>query len=150
MPFRIRFLPATEPGAMSVTTDRLGDILLGEECEEFVSQIGYWRPQDYEKQWREGLMRAAIARLQSCLITSIHDPAVADVATWWLLYPKGDTIQVQNALLRLDLHRAEFSIANPYSCIPSHRSVTDDGYSISEWSIGIDDIRAAIDARTGS
>jgi hypothetical protein len=141
MSFGIKFLAETVEGSELGNTGQYGEIVLGDEREMFLSLIGYWSPRDYEEQWRNGILRVVRERQESCLITSLHDPREADVLMWWLLYPDGDTVRIQNALLLLDQHRQEFSTHHPYASIPPRRIVTDDGQPISEWVLPITDLR---------
>ena len=116
-------------------TGQLGEIVLGDYAERFVSLIGFWSPLDYAKQWETGVRRLMEQDRPSCLITSIHDPEVADVAGWWLLYPAGSLVHVQEGLLLFRDQQPAFSLRDPYASIPERKVMTQDGAPISEWSL---------------
>lgn len=137
MIFDIRFLPDWTPGSETGNAGHHGRITLDDFSETFISLIGYWSPRDYEAQWRSGVKRLVEERRDSCLITSLHDPAATEMLMWWLLYPEGEFVIVQQGLLLFaDLERA-FNTSNPFCSIPPREQVTDNGEVVSEWSIDI-------------
>jgi hypothetical protein len=144
MNFEITFLPEVVEGSEVGNTGRLGEIVLGDYRELFISLIGFWSPRDYEDQWREGIKRV-VQREKSCLVTSVDDPAESEVITWWRLYPVGRTVYVRNSLLLLEDLPDAFSTRDPYASILDRHTV-DDGHQISEWEVGLDDFRAAFHA----
>jgi hypothetical protein len=137
--FSIRFLPHTADGSELGNAAWFGEIELGEEIEVFTSVIGFWSPHDYMRQWRQGLDRALSGR-HSCLITSLHDPSLVEVLHWWLLYPQGESIALQNALLILRDLPTAFTTSDPYSAIPPYRTHSEEGLPISEWKVSRSDI----------
>jgi hypothetical protein len=116
-----------------------GEIVLGEQRENFTSLIGFWSPEDYLRHWRSEISRLVEIRQPSCLITSIYDPDEADVGTWWLLYPFGDVVVLQDSLLLFREMTGRFDTANPGDFIPSYKSRTEHGFDISEWEMPISD-----------
>lgn len=137
MAFNIQFLSGWTPGSETGNAGRPGRITLDDFSEMFISLIGYWSPRDYEAQWRRGIRRLIEERRDSCLITSLHDPAATEMLMWWLLYPQGEFVIVhQSLLLFRDLEHA-FSTNDPFYSIPPREQMTDDGEPISEWSVDI-------------
>jgi CdiI N-terminal domain len=135
MSFNIRFLGELVEGSELGNSGLRGEIELGSHREEFIALIGFWSPLDYEHQWRAGVRRLVESRESSCLITSLHDPAEADVITWWLLYPMESRVFIQNALLLPRELTTPFSTRNPYLAIPPRRTITEEGHIISEWEL---------------
>lgn len=132
-------LNETTDGSELANTGQYGEIVLDDERERFVSLIGFWSPRDYELQWRIGIRRLVREGQNSCLITSLHDPTEVDVINWWLLYPDGDVVHIQEALLLLAEHKINFSTSDPYASIPPRMTVDEDGNQISEWTLRMSD-----------
>jgi len=139
MAFDIRFIRGAIDGSRLGNASFHGEIDLGGEREEFLSLIGFWSPRDYENQWTDGVRRLVAGEGDSCLITSIHDPAVAEVGTWWLLYRRRGAVYVQNALLLFRDAGTQFTTLDPYRSIPERQTATEDGRPISEWELPISD-----------
>jgi hypothetical protein len=150
MPFDIRFTGETSDDSEIGNAGYYGELTLGEDSESFVSLIGYWSPRDYEQQWLQGIQRVIVANRASCLITSIHDPADADVISWWLLYPDGEVVHVREALLLLKDSRSTFSTADPYAAIPARQLNDESGAEISEWTVARGELQRFLDQRAGS
>jgi hypothetical protein len=144
--FDIRFLTEWTPGSETGNAGRFGRITLDDFSETFVSLIGFWSPYDYEVQWRRGVERLVGERRNSCLITSLHDPAATEMLMWWLLYPDGDRVVVQQALLFFANLDRTFSTNDPFSSIPPRRQITEEGEAISEWSLDFASFREFLDS----
>jgi hypothetical protein len=119
-----------------------GQIRIGDFAELFEASLLYWSVEDYKKQWRQGLSRLLFEQKQSCLITSMYDPSDANFIFWWVLYPEGDTVYIQNHLLFLDQLDTAFSLSKLYDYIYPRETINEDGRKISEWSISTEAIRA--------
>lgn len=140
MAFSIRMIPEFVPGSKLGDAAQYGEIELGEYRETFVALIGFWSPHDYQTHWKASLDRVLL-RQWSCLITSLHDPTATEVLHWWLLYPQGSVVAVQNRLLLLNDLPRPFDPTHPYSFVPERQVKNSDGYEISEWQVGLSDIR---------
>lgn len=149
MPFGIWFQTEDVSGSTLGNAARTGEIVLGTDRESFTSLVGFWSPADYAAQWRRGLERVIQQQLPSCLITSIHDPSEADVIHWWLLYPDGEEVAVQNALLLPRTLDRPFSTVDPYASVPARRVVNDDGYAVSEWHVPVAEVRDFLASLSG-
>lgn len=140
MSFSIHFLPQGSPQNHAGSGGRSGVIHLGDYEEVFVADTSFWTVAEYEHQWKNGLDRTVNQRLASCLITSMHNPKDAEMLFWWLLFPAGERVFMQNAILRFDqLHRS-FNSNDLYSYIPDRHTHNDEGHRISEWELSRNDI----------
>jgi hypothetical protein len=142
MAFSIGFRREMTDGSQLGNAAQFGEIELGEYRETFTALIGFWSPRDYEDHWRQSLRRLVDEDMPTCLITSLHDPSVAEILQWWLLYPAAGVVRAQSALLPLRHLASPFDTRNPYGAIPQYRSKSVEGYDISEWTIPTVDVRA--------
>jgi len=131
--FSIRLLPETVDDSEVGNAGQYGEIELDDYRETFIAIIGFWSPHDYQNQWREAITRLVERRERSCLITSLHDPAVSEMLWWWLLYIEDDQVAVQNAILLFSELPKPFSTGDPYASIPAHRTMNEEGLEIVEW-----------------
>ncbi len=116
----------------------MGRILLGGFSEEFELSFQFWKAFDYQKHWSESIRRVVDDELDSCLITSITDPATANFFFWWPIYRiSNEKIAVQNQIFFLDECHHAFDITNPYLHIRPRRTTSDEGCKISEWQVPI-------------
>jgi hypothetical protein len=92
--FSIRFLTEYVEGSVIGDAGLIGEIALDDYLEHFQSRV-------------------VNRRVNSCLITSLHDPSEIEVITWWVLYPIGRTVYVQDCLLPLDQQERRFSTRDP-------------------------------------
>ena len=122
-----------------------GVISLGPVDEEFLAPLTYWKTLDYERQWRQGLLRILSGSESSCLITAMYDPSCANFITWWPLYRLGDLMVVQNQILFLDRLTDGFDECNPYRHVGTRQSVSDEGSAISEWTVPLMDVQRFCD-----
>lgn len=109
-----------------------GEIVIGDHTESFWAPLWYWSVADYERQWKEGLIRVVEGQTKSCLITSMNDPTLAKFIFWWPLYRVGNQIYIQNHILFLD-KRLRFSEKDLYERVPDREVLSDEGDPISEW-----------------
>ncbi len=147
--FDIRLTGPLVEGSRLGNAAMQGRIVLGEEEEEFESFIGFWGPLDYARQWTEGAVRVASQRSASCLLTSVTDPSHSEFIRWWLLYPRGETVIVQEGILLLASLSTPFSTTFPYASVPEYESTAHDGRPIAEWQIPRDAIAEFATRRSG-
>jgi hypothetical protein len=118
----------------------IGALTFGEKHEHFRSVLTFWEIDDYQKSWEAGLRRLVSGATISCLATSVTDPSVAEFMEVWPLYRSGDDVYVQNHFVFLDELPHDFDPAAPWdSVLP--RATVEDGRKVSEWRVGLDDIR---------
>lgn len=142
MTFSIAFKrPANTVGELGNAAAE-GEIVLGDYSESFLSLIGFWSPSDYQSHWHASVERLVHDGRDSCLITSLQDPAESEYLMWWLLYPAGHTVFVQNALLLYKNLTKSFVPSDPYRAVPARRTLTGDGDPISEWELSLADFAA--------
>jgi hypothetical protein len=139
MAFSIQLLPEQVQESELGNAAQYGEIQLGDYTESFIALIGFWSPLDYSEHWSRSIKRLVDLKCASCLITSLHNPQVAEVLHWWLLYPIGDDVVVQNALLLGRRALSDFDARNPYRSIPTLRRVSEEGEQISEWLVHLTD-----------
>ena len=112
-----------------------GRITLGDYWESFVSPLDFWTRADYEAQWQQGVELALHSGRPSCLIVSIERPSESELVRWWLLYPEGERVYVQEHLLILPDLSISFSLEDPYSFIPDRKQLGEEGAQVSEWEV---------------
>jgi hypothetical protein len=140
MIFSIAFIAGPEFDPESGIEVLQGRLQLGEFQEDFFAPATHWSKDDYENQWRQGLTRLVERRLPSCLITAIGEPAETGVI-WWLLYPDGEMVHVQNQYLIPDVLTVPFEVDDPYRFISPRETVSTEGGPISEWHLPMSSLR---------
>ncbi len=110
-----------------------GLISIGSFHEQFTAPLDFWDVNDYRRHWCESVDFLISSGKDSCLITAMHDPNTANFIQWWLLYPRGDKVFIQNQLLFLNRLSSPFDILRPYLQVPSRQVINDEGVPISEW-----------------
>lgn len=118
----------------------VGEIRLGDFAEVFHAPIGYWSERDYEASWVAGLHRVLADEGISCLVTAMTDPEVTNFVRVWPLYRVDRVVYVQNRILFLEELGGRFDPAAPWDSLDPRSTVSEDGDSISEWSITTADI----------
>lgn len=126
----------------------IGELRLGEVHEYFESVLGFWELDDYARSWMTGLRRILAGASISCLVTSVTDPSSANFVEVWPLYREETDVYVQNRFIFLDQLTREFDPKAPWESIGPRSIVNEDGQRISEWRVGLDDIRSFIDSDT--
>jgi hypothetical protein len=119
-------------------------IVLGDFVERFVAPIGFWGRVDYERQWSEGASR---------LVDGADESAFVEEAgrTWWTAWREGSRILVQQRLLVAESMapaRAATAADMPYHLVGTREEVSEDGESLSQWSVSVADLRDFIERRT--
>lgn len=121
----------------------VGEITLGSFQEKFVLPISFWKKQDYETQWIEGLKRLQYED-KSCLITSITgSKEYLDCAlnvTWWVMYKEKNKIIVRNQWLSHESYKN--IVRGPFNAQTCYYFIPPKEYSrkikCSEWLIDLD------------
>ena len=121
----------------------IGNIKINDFEEDFYASLSYWNINDYIAHWQKSLIRLVDKKKNTCLITSMYNPKQANYIFWWILYlnKTKDLVYIQNHILFLNELKSEFSEKNIYQYIPQRETTTDDGEKISEWIVGINDIK---------
>lgn len=119
----------------------IGQIVFGTFVEEFESILTVWSPERYDQQWREGIQKLLDGGSKSCLIISLWSDSNGFGFCWWPLYRVEEQVIAQNALIwDPEMFDRNFDPNNPYQFVPEHRSVSEDGHQISEWSVPFNEI----------
>jgi hypothetical protein len=139
--FDIRWTSEQVDGSEVGNTGRVGVISLGDESESFQSLIGYWSPLDYQRHWESAVRRVVELGMPACLVTSVHDPAQAEVVHCWYMYPTGNDVVIRNALLLRSSTTEPFDTSAPHRFVPPYSEVNEDGGEISEWRVPLSALR---------
>lgn len=123
-----------------------GVIRLNEFNEIFECSLEYWDKNEYRSQWYKGICRAVDKRSDSCLITSITNPATANFLVWWPMYVVDSRVVFRNQLYFLEGPNNGFDVEHPYRFLMPRKPYSEDGEKVSEWSVSMDDLKAWIDA----
>lgn len=114
--------------------------------EKFHASLSYWDRDRYLLQWKEALDRIKYGEKNSAVITTMYDPSTANFIFWWVLYLLGNKVYIQNHVLFLEELKCPFNEADLYSFIPERETKTEEGESISEWVVEIEDIQECADS----
>ncbi len=120
----------------------VGKIRLGDYCEAFHAELGFWVIEDYEKSWETALNRLVDGTSTSCLVASLTDPQTSNFVVTWPLYRSGDEVYIQNRYLFLEQLEHDFDPAAPWESVSPRSVVNEDGDQISEWQVRVADVRA--------
>lgn len=144
MAFSINFLPDPVSNLKPNEEASYGLITIGSFQERFIAPLHYWKTKDYENHWKIAINRIIKNEQQSCLITSMYDPQNANFIIWWPMYRLDENIHIQNNILFFNQLGKPFEINAPFSFVPNHEILTEDGEKISEWIISIKDLESFI------
>lgn len=135
--FSISFLPDQPSDDEDEPDGWYGEIRIGKFNERFLSCLSFWSKEQYKAQWKQAITRIIRGEHVSALITGMYDPTKANHIIWWPMYREGRIVYIQNQLLFMHQIKGIFNIENPYEYIDTREVSTEDGASISEWSIDI-------------
>ena len=137
MNFSIQFMNKKIQGELDVL--RVGKIIMNNYSETFQSSLSYWNESDYMNQWKNGIKYIIDGHKKSCLVTSMFDPKVANYIFLWLLYLENNVVHIQNQVLFLNDLNESFNEDRIYSYISEREIIDEDGNSISEWDVKVND-----------
>jgi contact-dependent growth inhibition (CDI) system CdiI-like immunity protein len=129
-------VPDLDPGVVA----SLGVIQIGSFQERFIASLMYWSADEYKRHWKQAIERILHSSKDSCLITSMIDPASATFIVWWPMYRVNEIMLIQNQILFLDQLQSPFDERTPYSFVPKRQIINNAGDVISEWSVRIDEL----------
>ncbi|MEU6826736.1 hypothetical protein ABZ921_39550 [Streptomyces atriruber] len=133
-------MPSAEEAANGTTA--VGRISVGDFSENFPMDLSYWSADDYRDSWVRALRRVdGQSEVDSCLVTSITDPATANFVFCWPVYRRGTDVYVQNSIIFLGELAEEFRPTEPWLSVEPHSTVDEDGNEISEWRTTIGEVR---------
>ena len=103
------------------------------KIESFDSPYSYWSQAAYLNHWYNSLIRLIEGKKPTALITSMHEPDRANFIFWWVLYPDGDIVHIQNHVLFIEKLASPFSEKKFYYHISEREFINNEGQKISEW-----------------
>ncbi|MDN5385716.1 hypothetical protein QEP66_27245 [Streptomyces sp. LB8] len=104
--------------------------------------LSFWSVSEYRRSWIHALNRLdGQESVDSCLVTSITDPASSNFIFCWPIYRRGEEVFVQNSLIFLDEICGQFNVEEPWLHIGPRCTVNEDGARISEWKTDISEVR---------
>ena len=119
----------------------LASLRIGDFMETFEVSLEYWTQEDYQQQWVDAVTRILSGEISSCLITSITNPATANLLFWWPIYQLQDCVIIQNQVLFLNELGQPFNENRPYDYVQERQTYSEDGAPISEWSTSVEDLQ---------
>ena len=106
--FSIEFISPEKATA----AEALGKVVFGPTVERFRSALGFWRQDDYERQWKAALHRIVGGRA-ACLITEAVGLGQAGHVFMYVGYPIGDRVAFQERFVQAKDLPVWFHPANP-------------------------------------
>jgi len=117
-----------------------GRITLGDFSEEFVSPLGFWTADDYQRQWHEAAERVLNGGAPSCFVAAMRESPLDGVIFLWPAYKDGEAVYIQHKLLLPEIVKGSFDPSNPYAQVDERRVLSEEDEQISEWQVSIGDI----------
>ncbi len=115
----------------------LGSLNIGEFHESFHASLSYWDRDSYLAHWIEALTRLVRGESRSALVTSMYNPATANLIRWWPLYRVGENTHFQEQVLILSQLEPPFEEADLYRFVPLRETASEDGERLSEWTLNL-------------
>lgn len=126
----------------SSSSEVSGRITVGEFSETFRMDLSFWSVDEYRRSWSRALNRLfSEESVDSCLVSSITNPAASNFIFCWPIYRRGEEVFVQNSLIFLDEISGQFNTEEPWLHIRPHCTVNEDSVRISEWKTEISEVR---------
>lgn len=122
-----------------------GILVLGDDFESFLSNLGEWTRERYRTQWMRELSLLMGGASKVALITTYSSPEISSHLELWALYRDEEMVRIQNQLLFYDDLEANFSVENAREFLKNRETKTEDGAPISEWNVSFDEIKHFVD-----
>jgi hypothetical protein len=138
--FDIAFIadpPEDEDGWLALR----GRTVLGNYSEEFMSELGFWTRRDYEQHWLQSAARILNGGSKAAFFTSAFQ-------FFWAMWRNGNLLLVHEHLLLPEM-QAAIATENLHSVVPEYEAASENGETISEWRISIDEMREFHQRRIG-
>lgn len=87
--------------------------------------------------WQEAIQRLRDGHKKSALVTSMAVPSNSFFLSWWPMYADGDRVHFQEQMLLFDQLETPFDEGNIYQSIDERKTHSEDGGTISEWTVGL-------------
>ena len=122
----------------------IGMIVIDDFQEIIEIPIEYWKLDQYEYQWKNGLQRLKDYN-NSCLVFAVNDPHQRRYVNWWLLYKENGLVYIQNQIIIGEIYKEmigkkDFTVETCYDFIPDRYCSDDEDEKVSEWCVRYSDI----------
>jgi hypothetical protein len=114
-----------------------GRITLGDYAEEFLALQGTWHRADYERHWLQAAQRLLQGADRTAFFTSAFEFR-------WTLWRVRDRVYAQEHFLAAPGFPEPFDASDLYTHIQDRRTRTEDGTSISEWTLDLASVAAFV------
>lgn len=141
--FDIAFIPGEPPfegkdeDEEEEWTGLWGRTVMGDFSERFIAPIGFWQRDDYERQWIDGAERLLRGESPSAFVVEAG-------RIWWTAWREGADVFVHQRFLVLDEMAPAWTAMPadlPYALIGPRHTHSDEGTTISQWRVSVDDMR---------
>lgn len=135
--FDIAFMPGEPRFEDEEGTGLWGCTVMGGFSERFIAPLGFWRREDYERQWIDGAERLLRGASPSAFVVEAG-------RVWWTAWREGTDVFVHQRHLVLDEMAPAWTATPddlPYALIGPRQTRTAEGTGISEWRVSLDDLR---------
>jgi hypothetical protein len=137
--FDIAFIPGEPPyeDEEEGWSGLWGRTVLGDFTERFVAPTARWSREDYERQWIDAAERLLRGEPSSAF-------TVEAGWIWWTAWREdGEVIVQQRYLVTDEMAPARTAEASrmPYELVGQRGGATEEGLSVSEWRVSLDDVR---------
>jgi hypothetical protein len=119
-----------------------GRITLGDYAEEFLALQGTWAREDYERHWLQAARLLLRGADRTAFFTSAYEFR-------WTLWRVGDRVYAQEHFLAVPGFPEPFDADDLYTHIQDRRTRTEDGATISEWTVDLASIAAFVARAAG-
>jgi hypothetical protein len=133
--FKIRTIVPPSAMALDAST-ALGELVIEQAHLHFALDLRHWRVDDYEHQWKAGLMRLARGAQSSALMTKYRGPGDAP-HMMWALWRQADSVYVQPHCVLPSEVDAPFDPAFPYEHVGTRICVTEQSLPLAEWRVDL-------------
>jgi hypothetical protein len=139
--FHIRVLTAPVALATDVPT-AVGELVVDGARSVFPLDLGHWRVEDYQRQWRDGLRRLLHGAPSSLLMSAYRGPH-GDAHLMWALWRETTSVYVQpHCVAASDLETA-FDLDAAYEHIGVRVPAREQVLPIGEWRVGVEHLFAS-------
>jgi len=138
--FRIRVF---SPPLVHEEPRAVGELVVGQVRRHFAIDLRFWRPTDYERQWKAGLERLLYGASSSALMTSYRGTDDAPHHMWALWREEGFVYVQPHCVLPEELDRA-FDPFSAWSQVDARVPATEQSLPISEWRVELEHLAASV------
>ncbi len=119
-----------------------GVLVLGDASAHFIASLYQRSKEDYQRQWRHAVEVLLHGKDKAALITEYLGPECSTHLVWWPMYLVGEKVFLHNHLLLYDQVLGPFSVKNAFSFLHNRRAASGEGEPLSEWSVGLSEMKA--------